>query len=264
MEPETEYEPRILAFLCNWCSYAGADLAGVGRNQYPTNVRVIRLMCSGRVDPVFVLDALIKGVDGVLILGCHLGDCHYSDGNYEAKIKYEMLKEILKFVNMDHRIDLNWVSAAEGLYFANIITKFTEKIQLLGPNPIVKKTETRELEDKLQAIKQVVSSSRVRKLIGREREITSIGNVYDRKKDIAEFKALLTDILHSEFIRNLIQVKIHNQPSSAKEIAQKLNYDPKMIFEHFLVLQQRGLIELEEIKGLSPIYKEIPSGKITQ
>jgi len=257
LEPETDFEPKILAFLCNWCSYAGADLAGVGRNQYPSNVRVIRLMCSGRVDPVFVLDALIKGVDGVLILGCHLGDCHYSDGNYEAKIKYEMLQEILKFVKMDGRIDLNWVSAAEGLYFANIITNFTEKINDLGPNPMVGPTKTRELEDKLQAIKKVVSGSRVRKLIGRERQMTEVGNVYDFKREVAQFKAILKEVLHSEFIRNLIQVQLQGQPSSVKQVAQKLDLDPQVIFEHFLILQQRGLIELYETQGLSPIYKII-------
>ena len=214
-------------------------------------------MCSGRVDPVFVLDALIKGVDGVLILGCHLGDCHYSDGNYEAKIKYEMLQEILKFVKMDRRIDLNWVSAAEGLYFANIITKFTERIHDLGPNPMVGPTKTRELEDKLQAIKQVVSGSRVRKLIGRERQMTEVGNVYDFKREVAQFKAMLKEVLDSEFIRNLIQVQLQSQPSSVKQVAQKLELDSKVVFEHFLILQQRGLIELYETQGLSPIYRII-------
>ena len=125
IEPKAEFKPKILGFLCNWCSYAGADLAGVSRIQYAPSIRVVRVMCSGRVDPVFVVDALQKGIDGVLITGCHFGDCHYNDGNYEADTKFSALKHLLSFIGFDDRILLGWVSAAEGLQFANLVNEFT-------------------------------------------------------------------------------------------------------------------------------------------
>lgn len=128
------FEPKILAFCCNWCSYAGADLAGTSRIQYAPNVRVIRVMCSGRIDPTFILRAFQAGVDGVLILGCHPGDCHYIDGNYKTARRIHMLKKMLSQLGIeDDRLRLDWVSAAEGKRFASIINDMTERIRALGP-----------------------------------------------------------------------------------------------------------------------------------
>ena len=132
------FEPKLLGFLCNWCSYAGADLAGVSRFQYPTNIRVIRVMCSGRVDPVFVFKALQTGIDGIIIMGCHPGDCHYLDGNYEAEKKYEMIEKLLKLIGFENRVRLEWVSASEGARFAEVVREFTESIKTLGPSPLKK------------------------------------------------------------------------------------------------------------------------------
>jgi len=112
--PSIDFEPKIIAFVCNWCTYIGADLAGTSRIQYPPNVRVVRLMCSGAVDPVFVLKALLDGADGVLIGGCHPGECHYQDGNLKARRRVDTLKEILKGVGMDEdRVWLRWIAASE-------------------------------------------------------------------------------------------------------------------------------------------------------
>ena len=133
-EPKV-WQPRILAFLCNWCSYAGADLAGVSRLQYPPNVRVIRVPCSGRVNPVYILKALQEGVDGVLVSGCHPGDCHYLTGNYFARRKFSLLKNLLDFAGVeDGRVQFSWVSAAEGAKFSQVMTEVTEKVRALGPN----------------------------------------------------------------------------------------------------------------------------------
>ncbi len=130
------YEPKILGILCNWCSYSGADLAGTSRKKYPANVRIIRVMCSGRVDPVFILKALQSGADGVLILGCHPGDCHYTSGNYKTMRRMEMLKQLAKQMGIeDDRIRLDWVAASEGDRFAEIIKDMTEKVKKLGPFP---------------------------------------------------------------------------------------------------------------------------------
>ncbi len=129
------FEPNILVFCCNWCSYAGADLAGVSRFQYPPNIRIIRVMCSGRVDPSFVLKALKNGVDGVLVSGCHIGDCHYITGNEYTQERFERLHTILiKQLGIDpKRVRLEWVSASEGKRFAEVITEFTNQIKELGP-----------------------------------------------------------------------------------------------------------------------------------
>jgi F420-non-reducing hydrogenase iron-sulfur subunit len=129
------FEPNILIFCCNWCSYAGADLAGVSRFQYPPNMRIVRVMCSGRVDPSFVLKALKDGVDGVLITGCHIGDCHYISGNEYAEERFEGLHTILiKQLGINEkRVRLEWVSASEGKRFAELITEFTNDIKQLGP-----------------------------------------------------------------------------------------------------------------------------------
>ena len=128
------FEPRILGILCNWCSYAGADLAGTSRTCYAPNVRIIRVMCSGRVDPSFVLHALRCGADGVLIAGCHPGDCHYQAGNYKAMRRFSLFQKVLDQLGIERdRVRLEWVSASEGERFAEIINDMTAKLRELGP-----------------------------------------------------------------------------------------------------------------------------------
>ena len=128
------WEPQIVAFLCNWCSYAGADLAGVSRIQYPPNVRVIRVPCSGRINPLFVIKALQNGVDGVLVSGCHPGDCHYISGNLYARRKFALVKRLLEYVGIEpERVHFSWVSAAEGARFAALLHKVIEAVRSVGP-----------------------------------------------------------------------------------------------------------------------------------
>lgn len=129
-----EYEPKIVGFLCRWCSYTGADLAGTSRIQYPSNMSAIRVMCSGRVDPIFVVKALSDGADGVLIAGCHPGDCHYSEGNYKTMRRYPMLLNLLEQFGIDRRrVRLEWISASEGKLFAEVVKDFTKELKSLGP-----------------------------------------------------------------------------------------------------------------------------------
>ena len=131
------FEPRIVAFCCNWCSYAGADLAGTSRMQMPPNVRVIRVNCTGRVDPLFILEALYQGADGVLISGCHPGDCHYTSGNIKMRARYALLQNLLEQAGIDpRRVHLQWASAAEGDVFAEGVSMMVERIKKIGPNPM--------------------------------------------------------------------------------------------------------------------------------
>lgn len=138
-----DWEPKIIAFLCNWCSYAGADLAGVSRIQYPPNIRVVRVPCSGRINPFYILKSLQQGWDGVLVSGCHPGDCHYLTGNYYARRKFAILKRLLEYVGIEEgRIHFSWVSAAEGEKFSSVVREVTESVKRLGPaTRLVKKEQ---------------------------------------------------------------------------------------------------------------------------
>ena len=130
----SEFEPNIVAFLCNWCSYAGADLTGTTRTHYPPTVKVIRVMCTGRVNPLFVAQVLRTGADGVLISGCHPGECHYMKGNFLARRRFLIMRNLLEYIGIDpQRIRMSWVSASEGKKFADVITEVTEDIKKLGP-----------------------------------------------------------------------------------------------------------------------------------
>ena len=131
---EDGFEPKIVAFLCNWCSYSGADLAGVSRIQSSPNLRIIRTMCSGRVDPSFIMKAFQLGADGVLIAGCHFGDCHYLEGNFKTMRRIEMLKMAMKHFGIDEkRLRLEWISASEAEKYAKVSFEFTDQVKQLGP-----------------------------------------------------------------------------------------------------------------------------------
>ncbi len=133
---DERFEPLVLAFCCNWCSYTGADLAGVSRLQYPPNVRIIRVMCSGMVHPNLVINALTKGADGVIMCGCHPGDCHYQEGNLKAEKRAEAISLMLEDFGLEpERFRLEWVSASEGIRFAQLMEQFTEELRKLGPSP---------------------------------------------------------------------------------------------------------------------------------
>jgi len=133
------YEPKIIAFLCKWCTYAGADLAGVSRLKFSPNAIPIRVMCSGRVDPSFILDAFSKGADGVLVGGCHPGDCHYAQGNYKTLRRVKLLKALIKEMGLEEeRLRLEWISASEGNKFKEVVNDITIKLKELGPSPLKK------------------------------------------------------------------------------------------------------------------------------
>jgi F420-non-reducing hydrogenase iron-sulfur subunit len=138
MSENNGFEPRIIGFLCNWCAYAGADLAGVSRIQYPPNIRIIRVMCSGRIDPAFVLEAFKDGADGVLVAGCHLpSDCHYISGNFKAMRRINLLRRVLKDFGIEpERLRLEWISASEGDKFAAVVRSMVDDLKKLGPSPV--------------------------------------------------------------------------------------------------------------------------------
>jgi F420-non-reducing hydrogenase iron-sulfur subunit len=140
--PTEHFEPKLIGFLCRWCSYTGADLAGTSRLQYPSNLTAIRVMCSGRVDPTFIVKALAEGADGVLVAGCHPGDCHYSEGNYRTQRRYPLLMNLLDQFGIERdRVRMEWISASEGERFAQVVREMTATVRTLGPLHWKERTE---------------------------------------------------------------------------------------------------------------------------
>ncbi len=136
---ETKWEPKVVGFLCHWCSYAGADLTGSARMEYPHNIRIIRVPCSGRIDPMFILRALQNGLDGVLVSGCHPGDCHYQSGNFHARRKFAVTRKLLEYVGIEpERVQFSWVAASEGPKMAQVVKEFVDGVRKVGPNRLFK------------------------------------------------------------------------------------------------------------------------------
>ena len=254
----SEFDPKIIGFLCNWCSYAGADLAGVSRIQYPSNIRIVRVMCSGRIDPIILLEVLMKGADGVLILGCHPGDCHYVEGNLYEERKIRMLKKLIALTGMEpERLRLEWVSASEGQRFAQIVTEFTEQIRKLGPSPLSGRTPNQKILDNLQAAKSVASDFRLRVLVGKERELTEKSNVYEEKISQEEFDSLLDEIVEAEFLRHKIHLLTKNEPLSVKALAQAVEMKPADVLKQVVDMRRRNMITLDHVEGQTPFYRAL-------
>ncbi len=246
----TDFEPRILGFLCNWCAYAGADLAGVSRVQYPTNMRVIRVMCSGRIDPLLVLKAFKDGMDGVAVLGCHPGDCHYQTGNYQAENKMEMTKRVLEKIGIQPgRLYLDWVSAAEGVRFGEVVTGFIESIRELGPIH-----DTLNLGERATIGEHIVEVERLRWLVGKERELLETGNVYNEKVDGREFKDILWLNIVKEYDKERLCASIRNTPRTVHDLARELDLPKSSVFRYLTGLENEGLVTLTDFQDRSPRY----------
>src|SRR4030042_3233 len=171
-----EWEPKIIGFLCNWCSYAGAELCGGSRYQYPTNVRAVRVMCSTRISPHIVLDLFEAGADGILIGGCHLNDCHYITGNFYTEKRVRLMKKLLEDAGVEAgRLRLEWVSASEGEKFSKIVTEFTEQVKKLGPSKVKQDAGHRT---RVSAADEAAQTVRLRALVGKELGIEKTGNAY--------------------------------------------------------------------------------------
>ncbi|MFQ6081527.1 MAG: hydrogenase iron-sulfur subunit [Candidatus Bathyarchaeia archaeon] len=248
-------EPKIVGFLCNWCAYAGADLAGVSRISYPPNIRIVRLMCSGRLDPVIVLETLAQGADGILIMGCHPGDCHYIEGNYQAELKVRMLKKLISYTGLEaERLRLEWVSTSEGTRFAEIVKEFTDQLKNLGPSPLAGEKPDVNVMTRILAAKAAAQDFRLRALVGRERGIIEKENAYGEKTSQEDFDEVMDSAIRAEYIRNRIYLLAKNEPLSVKEMAKRLDLDPSEVMRHIVIMRRRGLIALDRIEGTSPLY----------
>jgi F420-non-reducing hydrogenase iron-sulfur subunit len=250
-----EFEPKIIGFLCNWCSYAGADLAGVSRIQYPPNIRVIRVMCSGRVDPVIVLEMFANGADGVIVMGCHPGECHYLEGNLYAERRIKMLKKLLACVGLEaERLRLEWVSAAEGSRFADTVKDFTNQLKRLGPSPLGGEKPDETVLAGIRAAERAAGTSRLRTLVGREKKLTEEENVYGEKVTQEEFDKLMEGSVKEEYLRSRIYLLAKDKSMSVDELTKHLGVDSQIVLRHIVVLRRKGLLAMDRIEGDNPFY----------
>jgi len=249
------FEPRVVGFLCNWCSYAGADLAGVSRFQYPPNIRIVRVMCSGRVDPLLIVEALIQGADGVFIGGCHPGDCHYINGNLQASYKIGLTEKILELAGIDpRRVQLEWVSASEGQRFADLVRDFTGVLQKLGPS------NAGERMDGLAAVRNALSDFRLRALVSNELKIVEEGNAYGEKLGKEKLLDIVYNAAKEEFERSMILLLAKKNNMSVKDLSKKINVPTNRVLEHIVVLRQKNLISMDHPEGFTPTYRTIEIG----
>ena len=257
------FEPKLMGFLCNWCSYAGADLAGVSRYQYPPEIRIVKVMCSARVDPDIVLEMFIQGADGVFVGGCHIGDCHYIKGNYYAQQRMKVVKKLLAKCGLElERLRLEWGSASEGGRFAKLMTEFTAQVSELGPSPVSGEQPDIKKLKLLFAAKNVVEDVRVRSLLGKYVEFYEKGNVFGRKMSEEELDGLLDSAMDDEFARVNILLAASNKPVSVKELATTLNLPAKRVLQHIVTLKDRDLMKVSRIEGATPFYQSAQSVRI--
>jgi coenzyme F420-reducing hydrogenase delta subunit len=253
-----EWEPKVIGFLCNWCSYAGADLCGVSRYQYPTNVRPVRVMCSTRISPHLVLDIFKAGADGILLGGCHLNDCHYISGNFYTEKRVRLMKKIMEDAGLEpERLRLEWVSASEGEKFSKVVTEFTEQVRKLGPSK-VKNDKT--AKTKVAAAEEASETFRLRALVGKELGLEKTGNVYGNKLDQAELEKLIDQATQEEFERFLILELSKEKPRSVKELGKIMNVPTDKVLRHIVMLRQKNMLAMDHPEGFTPTYKTIEIG----
>jgi F420-non-reducing hydrogenase iron-sulfur subunit len=244
-----EFEPKIMGFLCNWCSYAGADTAGIARFQYPPNLRIMRTMCTGRVDPIYILKALQKRYDGVLVFGCHPGDCHYLEGNICAAQRIELVRYLLEISGIDQdRLHLRWVSATEGQQFAEYVTELTDLIRKLGP------LDHNLMAIRLAAVSRAVMNADLRWLIGLQRQLTEQENVYHERLDPTAYDELLRSSAQEEYHRGLLYEALQAGPQTVRQIAALTGLPIFTLSLRLNDLEKISLVSIQGHEGHSPKF----------
>ncbi|MFP3880487.1 MAG: hydrogenase iron-sulfur subunit [Dehalococcoidia bacterium] len=242
-----EFEPKVLGFLCNWCCYAGADLAGVSRYQYPTNMRIIRVMCSGRVDPAFILRGFSNRVDGVFVGGCWLGECHYvTEGNYDALSVMHICRKVLKEIGINpERLRLEWVSASQGIRFAEVVTDFVKKLKELGPLGVGEGMDENSLKLRLEAAKRLVPYI---KLVERERLRVRFDTEeeYEKFFNSQEVDRLFHDLVSDRLTMNEILLLMRERALSTGEVSEILGLSPSEVSRYLSSSAKEGLVRFDE------------------
>jgi coenzyme F420-reducing hydrogenase delta subunit len=237
-----KFEPRILGFLCNWCCYAGADLAGVSRYQYPPNMRIIRLMCSGRVDPAHIFRAFSTGQDAVFIGGCHINDCHYvTEGNYDALSMVYICKKLLEHIGLNpERLRIEWVSAGEGIRFAHIMNEFVPRIEKLGPLGKGEGLDQHKLKLRLEAVTKLIPYIKLVQT-GRLGVPARTEEAYHQFFTGEEFNRLFNELIADQLIKSQVVLLLREKPLSTGEISAALGLNPSEVARHMIGSSRQGL-----------------------
>ena len=219
-------------------------------------------MCSGRVDPVLVLETLANSADGVFVMGCHPGDCHYIEGNLQAERKIKMLKKLIAWTGLEpERLRLEWVSASEGGRFAELVKDFTNQIKELGPSPLAGEKPDPKILEGMLAAKAAAADFRLRVLVGKEKELIVEGNVYGEEISQEEFDETMEDAVKAEYVRNRIYLMVKAKPLSVKELSKRLDLDSKMVLRHIVVMRRKGWVAVDRVDGTSPLYAALEAGR---
>ncbi len=252
------YEPKIIGFICNWSLPAEVDTTKTGRLYGYPKIRIVRVMCAGRIDPAIVPEIFAKGADGILVIGCRPPDCHYNDGNLQAERKIKVLKKLISLTGLEpERLQLDWIYASEIDRFAKIIDDFRSQIKVLGSSPLAGERPDTNILMNLNAAKAAAEDFRLRVLVGRERELTEKENVYGEKISQEEFDALLHEIVETEFIRHKIHLLTKQKTMSVKEIAAITNMNPALVLRHIVNMRRSGMITLDHVEKTTPLYKAL-------
>jgi coenzyme F420-reducing hydrogenase delta subunit len=253
----SEYQPKIIVFLCNWCVYEDFNLPGVSKFQGEKNIRVIRVMCSGRVDPSIVLEAFIQGADGVLLAGCRFGYCRYISGNYQAERKVKLTRRVISELGIDpNRLCLEWTSPAEAGQFSTIVKNFAEQIRTSGPIGRKECLTKEELKEQLLTAQDVLQGERLRWFVGKELELVTDGNVYGEKIPQDEFDGLISEIIEVECRQKKVLRLIKGQALSALEIAQRVGLPSGRIGRDIANMERRGIISMVGVEGDAPKFQK--------
>jgi F420-non-reducing hydrogenase iron-sulfur subunit len=252
------FRPKIIGFICNWSLPIGMDVASSGIIHGYPKIRIVRVMCVGRIDPTIVLETFAKGADGVLVIGCPSPDCHYNEGNLQAERKIKMLKKLIWLTGLEpERLRLDWAYAFEIERLAEIINDFRNRVTRLGPSPLTGEKPDVNVLLNMKAAKAAAEDFRLRVSIGRERELTEKENVYGEKISQEEFDALLHEIIEAEFIRHKIHLLTQEKPMSVKEIASITHMKPASVLNHIVDMRRKGMLTLDHVEKTTPLYKAL-------
>jgi len=256
------FRPKIIGFVCNWSLPTEVEIASPSRIRGYPKIHIVRVMCVGRIDPAIVLETFAKGVDGVLVIGCHPPDCHYIEGNLQAERKIKMLKKLISRTGLEpQRLRLDWAYASEIERFAKIINDFRNLVTALGPTPLAGEKPDKNILTGVLAAKAAAEDFRLRLLVGREKTMIDDGNAYGEKLSEEELDKILDEVIDAEYARNRIYLWVKEEPLSVKELSKRLDLDPKTVLRHIVVMRRRGLITVDRVEGTSPLYTALEVGR---
>nr|NQU92807.1 hydrogenase iron-sulfur subunit [Bacteroidota bacterium] len=246
MSTDHNFQPKMIGIICNWCCYGGADLCGVSRFQYPPHIRLIRVMCSARVDLLHLLRAFTNGIDGIFVGGCHLCDCHYvTSGNFNAFSMVQVLRKILKYIGIyPERLRLEWVSAGEGIRFANFMNEYSAELTKLGPLGKAEGIEDKALALKLEAVGKLIPYIKL-VLTQRLHVLDRSEEAYHRFFNSDEFERLFDELIADKLAISLITTLLQEKSLSTGEIADSLGLSPSEVARHMNGSSRQGLVRYD-------------------